>query len=94
MAENVLALVKYLSSDRSPLPTLTEGYTRPSTVYFTHIGVFITYSFATARTMYTALSFATLFLIHFGNKKLGALSLWSAQTPLNGQHTIRLPYQV
>lgn len=77
MAENVLALVKYLSSDRSPLPTLTEGYTRPSTVYFTHIGVFITYSFATARTMYTALFFATLFLIHFGNKKLGALSLWS-----------------
>lgn len=79
MAENLLALVKYLSSDRSPLPTLTEGYTRPSTVYFTHIGVFITYSFATARIMYTALFFATLLLVHFGNKKLGGLSVWSTQ---------------
>ena len=79
MGENVLALVKYLSSNRSPLPTLTEGYTLPSTVYFTHIGVFITYSFATARIMYTALFLATLLLVRFRNKKLGGLSVWRTQ---------------
>ncbi|KAF8682072.1 hypothetical protein AX14_004421 [Amanita brunnescens Koide BX004] len=79
MAENVLALVKYLSSERSPLPTLTEGYTRPSTVYFSHIGVFITYSFTTGKIMYTALFLATILLVHVGNKKLGALGVWRAQ---------------
>ncbi len=78
MAENVLALVKYLSSNLSPLPTLTEGYTRPSTVYFSHIGVFIIYSFATARIMYSCLFLAVLLLVQFGNK-LSGWSIWTAQ---------------
>lgn len=78
MAENVLALVKYLSSNRSPLPTLTEGYTRPSTVYFSHIGVFIIYSFATAKIMYSCLFLAVLLFVHFGNKPSGS-SVWTVQ---------------
>jgi hypothetical protein len=78
MAENVLALVKYLSSNRSPLPTLTEGYTRPSTVYFSHIGVFIIYSFATAKIMYSCLFLAVLLFVQFNNK-LSGLSIWTAQ---------------
>lgn len=64
MGENVLALMRYLSSAGSPLPTLTEGYARPSTVFFSHInGWFFMYSFATAKVMYTLLFFASLALV-------------------------------
>ena len=64
MGENVLSLMRYLSSAESPLPTLTEGYTRPSTVFFTHIGgAFFMYSFATAKVMYTLLLLASFVIV-------------------------------
>ncbi|KAF8624137.1 hypothetical protein AX17_007200 [Amanita inopinata Kibby_2008] len=63
MAENTLALLQYLSSRDSPLPTLTEGYIPPSTVFFSHIGVFIMYSFSTAKVMYSALLLASVMLV-------------------------------
>jgi hypothetical protein len=63
MAENTLALLQFLSSDESPLPNLTAGYTRPSTVYFTLFGKFYMYSFKTARMMYLALFTASLLLV-------------------------------
>ena len=66
MGENVLSLMRYLSSAGSPLPTLTEGYTRPSTVFFTHIGgFFFMYSFATAKVMYTLLFLVSYALVRF-----------------------------
>ena len=78
MGENALALVKYLSSVRSPLPTLTDGYTPPSTVFFSYIGIFIIYSFSTAKLMYTALLLASIVLIRLQGPK-NALGLWRAQ---------------
>lgn len=64
MGENVLTLMRFLSSAKSPLPTLTDGYTRPSTVFFTHIGgLFFIYSFATAKVMYTLLFLASFALV-------------------------------
>ncbi|PPQ63101.1 hypothetical protein CVT24_005812 [Panaeolus cyanescens] len=56
MGENTLALLRHLSSDKSPLPSLTEGYTKPTTVFFAHLGTsFFIYSFKTAKIMYSAL---------------------------------------
>src|SRR5258708_4477802 len=34
MGENVLAILRYLSSDASPLPSLTTGYTGPTSLLF------------------------------------------------------------
>ncbi|CCM00596.1 uncharacterized protein FIBRA_02632 [Fibroporia radiculosa] len=55
MGENVLSLLLYLSSPESPLPTLTEGYSPPSTVFFQFLGQFIIYSFRAAKIAYTSL---------------------------------------
>jgi hypothetical protein len=55
MGENVLAILRYLSSDASPLDTLTAGYTRPTTVFFSDFGRFIQYQFSTALLMYGTL---------------------------------------
>ncbi|KAF8655951.1 hypothetical protein AX16_002858 [Volvariella volvacea WC 439] len=57
MAENALALLYHLStSPDSPLPDLaSRGYTRPTTVFFSYLGVFLIYSFETAQVLYTAL---------------------------------------
>lgn len=63
MAENALALLRYLSAPGSPLPTLTEGYTPPTTVYFSHLGIFFIYSFKTAKLLYSALLIASLALV-------------------------------
>lgn len=52
MAENTLALLEYLSSPESPLPSLTAGYTKPTTVYFQSFGHFFIYSFTTAKILY------------------------------------------
>jgi hypothetical protein len=60
MADNTLAILKYLSSDSSPLPSLTTGYTRPTTVFFAEFGRFVQYQFSTARLMY-----GTLFSLSF-----------------------------
>jgi hypothetical protein len=63
MAENTLALLRYLSSIKSPLASLTEGYSRPTTVFFAHVGpTFFMYSFTTAKVLYTAL-FALSFIL-------------------------------
>jgi hypothetical protein len=63
MANTALALLKHLSSPVSPLPELTSGYTRPSTVFFSLAGFFWIYSFKTAKVMYTTLLVATVSFI-------------------------------
>jgi len=55
MGENVLGLLLHLSSADSPLPRLTEGFTRPHTVFYQYLGLFIIYSFRTANIVYAAL---------------------------------------
>ncbi|GLB41442.1 putative peptide hydrolase [Lyophyllum shimeji] len=62
MAENTLALLRYLSAAGSPIPTLTT-YTRPTTVFFSYLGHFFIYSFTTAKIMYTALLVASIVLV-------------------------------
>ncbi|KIL62086.1 hypothetical protein M378DRAFT_166083 [Amanita muscaria Koide BX008] len=76
MGENVLALVKYLSSIVSPLPTLAEGYTPPSTVFFSHIRSFVLFSFTTAKIMYSSLFVASLIMIRLQKNGQG---LWKEQ---------------
>ncbi|THH28363.1 hypothetical protein EUX98_g5818 [Antrodiella citrinella] len=63
MAENALALLQYLSSSESPIPTLTAGYTRPTTVFFYAYHYFFIYSFATAKIMYSLLLVASVVLV-------------------------------
>ncbi|KIM39558.1 hypothetical protein M413DRAFT_447037 [Hebeloma cylindrosporum] len=64
MGENTLALIRYLSSSESPVANLTEGYSRPSTVFYAHVGpTFFIYSFTTAKIMYTALLVASFALV-------------------------------
>lgn len=63
MGENVLALLLHLSSPESPLPTLTDGYHRPDTVFFQYLGQFFIYSFRTATIMYLALFGLSLVLV-------------------------------
>lgn len=64
MAENVLSLIRDLSSKDSPLPSLTTGYTKPSTVFFSHLyHSFFKYSFTTAKIMYTALIVLSVVLV-------------------------------
>ncbi|KAI0057402.1 hypothetical protein BV25DRAFT_1812524 [Artomyces pyxidatus] len=65
MADNALALLRYLSSDESPLPSLTNGYTRPTTVFFSNLGMFFLYSYSTARVLYGLLTaFSVLFVVY------------------------------
>jgi hypothetical protein len=64
MGENALALIRYLSSSDSPVAKLTEGYSRPSTVFYAHVGpTFFMYSFSTAKIMYSALLIASFVLV-------------------------------
>ncbi len=63
MAENTLALLQHLSSSESPLPSLTTGYAKPTTVFFQIFGFFVIYSFKTAITLYLSLlGFALMFV--------------------------------
>ncbi|EKM50065.1 uncharacterized protein PHACADRAFT_153387 [Phanerochaete carnosa HHB-10118-sp] len=55
MGDNTLALLQFLSSSESPLPSLTAGYARPTTVYFQSFRYFIVYSFDTAKILYSFL---------------------------------------
>lgn len=55
MAENTLALLQYLSSPESPLPSLTAGYSKPTTVFFQSFRHFFVYSFTTAKILYSIL---------------------------------------
>lgn len=79
MAENTLALLRFLSSDESPLPNLTAGYTRPTTVYFTLFGKFYMYSFKTARIMYLSLFTASILFVRLSSssKVNGARASWT-----------------
>lgn len=83
MGENTLALLRHLSSDQSPLPSLTEGYTKPTTVFFAHLGTtFFIYSFRTAKIMYTALlavSLAYVRLTFVRPQRAKANTFWQEQ---------------
>jgi len=69
MAENTLAMLQYLSSDASPLPSLATGFSRPATVFFTQFGRFFQYQFSTARLMYGTLFALSLTLARFAHRK-------------------------
>ena len=60
MGDNTLALLQYLTSPESPLPSLDTGYTKPETVFFTFFGIFFRYSFQTARITYFAFFITSL----------------------------------
>ncbi|KAI5980796.1 hypothetical protein EDD15DRAFT_2186218 [Pisolithus albus] len=63
MADNTLALLRYLSSSDSPIPSLAKGFdARPRTVFLTNLHWFFIYSFTTAKIMYVALFIASLAL--------------------------------
>jgi hypothetical protein len=64
MGENALALLQYLSGPDSPLPSLTTGYKPPTTVFFSFLGLFIVYSFTTAKLLYLGLLITALLLVH------------------------------
>ncbi|OSX64019.1 hypothetical protein POSPLADRAFT_1065412 [Postia placenta MAD-698-R-SB12] len=63
MGENVLGLLLHLSSPESPLPALTEGYSRPSTVFYQFLGQFVVYSFSTAKILYALLFTASIVFV-------------------------------
>ncbi|KIY68442.1 hypothetical protein CYLTODRAFT_453504 [Cylindrobasidium torrendii FP15055 ss-10] len=69
MGENTLALVRHLTSDKSPLPSLVGGYTPPTTTYWSHVvGPFVSYSRETALLMYSATFAATVAIIINGGE--------------------------
>lgn len=56
MAENVHALILYLSSTESPLKNLKRGHQRPPTFFFSTLGrIFVQYTFRTANTLHLLL---------------------------------------
>jgi len=62
MADNAFALLQFLSSSESPLPTM-ESPTPPSTVYFAILGrLFIWWSFDTAKKLYASTFLASIVL--------------------------------
>jgi hypothetical protein len=80
MADNVLALLQHLSSPASPLPSLTTGYKKPSTVFYTHLGHFWVYSFNTAKAMHTALFICAITLVYSHEKsRLNSAAFWKHQ---------------
>ena len=77
MAENAMELLKHLSSPDSPLPSLTSGYKRPTTVFFSLAKtLYVKYSFETANALYATLFLSTLFLVSRRDGKTSALSHW------------------
>ncbi|KAI6102551.1 hypothetical protein EV401DRAFT_2023493 [Pisolithus croceorrhizus] len=63
MADNTLALLRYLSSSDSTIPSLAKGFdARPRTVFLISLHWFFVYSFATAKVMYVMLFIASLAL--------------------------------
>lgn len=68
MGENALALLLHLSGHASPLPQLTDGYSKPEMVYFSHvIPYFFIYTFSTAKIIYAVFLIVTVALIRFRN---------------------------
>lgn len=74
MAENSLALLRFLSSDASPIPRLEHGFARPRTVFFYYFGLFLVYSFTTAKIMYVSLFVASFYLV----RATGVKRVWTA----------------
>lgn len=80
MGENTLALMKYLTSDKSSIPELANGSTSPATVFFTYVGrIFISYSYTAAKVMYSILFWFTLVLAKARNKSAHKLAFWPQQ---------------
>lgn len=74
MADNSLALLRFLSSDASPIPRLEHGFARPRTVFFSNLGLFLVYSFTTAKIMYVTLLGASFYLVW----TTGVKRVWTA----------------
>ncbi|KAI6096899.1 hypothetical protein EDD16DRAFT_1670945 [Pisolithus croceorrhizus] len=74
MADNTLALLRYLSSSDSTIPSLAKGFdARPRTVFLISLHWFFVYSFATAKVMYVMLFIASLALWRIARvQKVGA----------------------
>lgn len=80
MGENTLALIQYLTSDKSTLPELASGSTSPATVFFTYVGrIFISYSYTAAKVMYSILLWFTFVLAKARNKSAHKLAFWPQQ---------------
>ena len=64
MAVNTLSLLKYLASLDSPLPSLTTGYTKPSTMFFSLLNsFFVQYSFRVANALHFTLFVSSVILV-------------------------------
>ncbi|KAI5116032.1 hypothetical protein M0805_002087 [Coniferiporia weirii] len=64
MGDTALALLKFLASEESPLPKLSEGHVKPTTVFFSFLGAFfVQYSFATAIALYATLLATSVVLV-------------------------------
>ena len=84
MADNTLALLQYLTSSKSPLPSLDTGYTKPQTVFFSIFGLFFRYSFQTARITYfvffiTSLGFVKLTYVDPAPALKKGRAMWQEQ---------------
>ena len=65
MADNTLALLQYLTSPQSPLPSLDTGYSKPQTVFFSLFGFFFRYSFQTAYITYSLFFITSIAFVKF-----------------------------
>jgi hypothetical protein len=89
MAENTLAILQYLSSDASHLPSLTSGYAPPATVFLTQFDRFFQYQFTTARLIYGTLVFTlSLILVRYAYQMRAGHRLWD-RWPNSGRAHVR-----
>jgi len=80
MAENVLSLIRDLTSSDSPLPSLTTGYTKPRTVFFSHLNkTFFRYSYTTAKIMYTVLLVLSVIFVRATHVPSASGGFWTEQ---------------
>jgi len=84
MADNTLALLQYLASPESPLPSLDTGYTKPETVFFSIFDLFFRYSFQTAKITYfiffiTSLGFVKLTYVDPAPALKKGRAMWQEQ---------------
>ncbi|KAJ7597220.1 hypothetical protein C8J56DRAFT_919522 [Mycena floridula] len=70
MGENTLALLLHMTSSASPLPSLTQGYTTPTTVFFSLFTSFFVYSFTTAKIIYGGMFLATVLIMKVSMREL------------------------
>lgn len=78
MAENLMALLQYLTSSASPLPRMQE-YTPPQTTYFAFLGrYFLMWKFRTAGRLYnTFLGISIVFIVALSPSRRFGLHLAS-----------------